>query len=133
MDEGKLTSTQGDQAQQFIDAYLAAMKSDLDRLATRISEIASLPGVEVFALSDEMLERAISLRSEVPNLKPFDEAILAGILVRAARIPRTGAQIFFCDLDGDLVPSDRKGQSRPELHRLYSAAGITVRQDFLVP
>lgn len=95
MDEGKLTSTQGDQAQQFIDAYLAAMKSDLDRLATRINEIATLPGVEVFALSDEMLERAISLRSEVPNLKPFDEAILAGILVRAARIPRTGAPIFF--------------------------------------
>ena len=41
--------------------------------------------------------------------------------------------LWFCDLDGDLVPVDKKGNQRKDLAALYIAAGITVRQDFQVP
>ncbi len=80
-----------------------------------------------------MLDRAIALRREVATLKPFDEAILAAVLIRAADVKAAATALFFCDLDGDLVPIDRKGQPRKELVNLYAAAGIKVQQDFAVP
>jgi hypothetical protein len=81
-----------------------------------------------------MLDRAIALRREVATLKPFDEAILAAILIEAGDARAADAtDLFFCDLDGDLVPIDRKGNPRKEFVALYAAADIVVRQDFQVP
>jgi hypothetical protein len=100
----------------------------------RIESIRGLAGVEVFALDDRMLDRALALRTEVATLKPFDEAILAAVLVKASDLKAGGStDLWFCDLDGDLVPIDRKANPRKELVALYAAAGITVRQDFQVP
>ena len=88
----------------------------------------------MFALDDRMLDRALRLRTEVATLKPFDEAILAAVLVKAGELRAAGASdLWFCDLDGDLVPVDRKGNPRRELVALYAAAGVTVRQDFRIP
>ena len=71
-----------------------------------------------------MLDRAIALRREVATLKPFDEAILAAILIKAGDARAADAtDLFFCDLDGDLVPIDRKGNPRKEFVALYAAAG----------
>jgi hypothetical protein len=103
-------------------------------LEDRVDAIKRLAGVEVFALDQRMLDRAIALRREVATLKPFDEAILAAILIKAGDVRAGGAtNLFFCDLDGDLVPIDRKGNQRKELVALYTSAGIVVRQDFQVP
>lgn len=132
--QAKITKEQSEAAVQFLQAYVSSVQADLATLDQRIDDIKSLPGIEVFALSAAMLDRAIELRREVPGLKPFDEAILAAVLVRTNELRADGvATVHFCDLDGDLVPIDRKGNDRKELVALYAAAGIVVRQDFQVP
>jgi hypothetical protein len=72
---------------------------------------------------------------EVPDVRLVAEVILAAVLVKTSDVKAAGGatDVYFCDLDGDLVPIDRKGNPRKELVTLYTAAGITVRQDFLVP
>jgi hypothetical protein len=129
----KLGAETAAQATAFLDAYVGSVESGMATLAGRIDAIRSLPGVDVFALDDRMLDRALALRSEIAMLKPFDEAILAAILVKAGDLTVQGQPKWFCDLDGDLVPFDRKGNPRKELVALYTAAGVTVRQDFRVP
>jgi hypothetical protein len=78
-----------------------------------------------------MLQRALELRDEVrePELKPFDEAILAVVLVRAGTID-SGWRRLFCTLDYDLSPFDRKSNVRPQLKAAYDAIGLEVRTAF---
>jgi hypothetical protein len=131
---GRLSTETATEALAFLDAYVASVRSDVATLEDRVDSIHGLAGVDVFALDQRMLDRAIALRREVATLKPFDEAILAAILIKAGDVRGAGAtDLFFCDLDGDLVPIDRRGNLRKELVALYAAAGITVRQDFQVP
>lgn len=131
---GRLGATTASEADAFLNAYIASVESGMATLDARIDAIRSRAGVDVFALDDRMLDRAIALRKEVATLKPFDEAILAAVLVKAGDLKASGAtDLWFCDLDGDLVPVDRKGNPRKELVALYTSAGITVRQDFRVP
>ena len=132
--EGKLGAATASEAATFLTAYVTSVESGMATLEARIDEIRTLAGVDVFALDDRMLDRAIALRTEVASLKPFDEAILAAVLVKVGDVRASGAtDVWFCDLDGDLVPVDRKRNPRKELAALYAAAGITVRQDFRVP
>jgi hypothetical protein len=131
---GKVTRQNDAEARVFLDAYVNSVNADMAALERRVEAISGLPGLDVFALDQRMLERAIALRAEVPTLKPFDEAILAAVLIRADQVKTDpGADLFFCDLDGDLVPVDRRGNPRKELIAVYAAVGITVRQDFQVP
>lgn len=127
---GKLTREVAANAGTFLDVYVNQVRADLAALPRRIDEIRSLVGVEVFGLSEPMIERAIDLRHQVEPLRPFDEAILAAVLVRATELE---GEKYFCTLDADLVPVDGRGRLRGDLARLYDAAGIVVRQDFLVP
>jgi hypothetical protein len=130
----KLKATTASEADAFLNAYVASVESGMSTLDARIDAIRTLAGVDVFALDERMLDRAIALRTEVVALKPFDEAILAAVLVKAGDLKASGAtELWFCDLDGDLVPVDRKRNPRKELVALYAAAGITVRRDFRVP
>jgi hypothetical protein len=132
--EGKVNTTTAAEADVFLDAYIATVKTGMLALDARIDAIRTQTGIDVFALDDRMLDRALRLRTEVATLKPFDEAILAAVLVKAGDLKATGAtDLWFCDLDGDLVPVDKKGNPRKELVASYAAAGITVRQDFRVP
>jgi hypothetical protein len=132
--EARISAATAEAANNFLSAYVDSVQAGMANLAQRIDAICSYPGVEVFGLDDRMLERAIALRTQVAMLKPFDEAILAAVLVKAGDLAASGASaLFFCDLDGDLVPVDSKGNPRKEVMALYGAAGITVRQDFLVP
>lgn len=119
---GKFGPTTDAEAKTFLDAYVNSVQADMATLETRIGAIYGLHGVDVFALDQRMLDRAIALRSEAAALKPFDEAILASVLVKAADLKAGGeTALFFCDLDGDLVPTDRRGNPRKELVALYSA------------
>jgi hypothetical protein len=130
----KLSASTSAEASTFLDAYVNSVNTDIATLEDRVDAIKTLPGIDVFALDQRMLDRAIALRREVDGLKPFDEAILASILIKAGDQKAGGAtSMVFCDLDGDLVPFDRRGNPRKELVTLYAAARITVRQDFLVP
>jgi hypothetical protein len=132
--EGKVNTTTAAEADVFLDAYIPTVKTGMLALDARIDAIRTQTGIDVFALDDRLLDRALRLRTEVATLKPFDEAILAVVLVKAGDLKATGAtDLWFCDLDGDLVPVDKKGNPRKELVASYAAAGITVRQDFRVP
>jgi len=74
----------------------------LDNLEARVEGLKAEKGFHIFLLSTEMLERSISLATEV-DLKPFDNAILAAVLVRAHGLLNEGeSDRAFCELDGDL-------------------------------
>ena len=86
---------------------------------------------EVFPLSEEMLRRAVDLSTQNLDLKPFDQAILAAVLVRGEALRAEGAdEVSFCELDSDLQPWDKNGRNKEPLSGLYDSAGIWVYGDF---
>jgi hypothetical protein len=114
----------------FLQIFSNTVTTELTRLDQRLTEIENARGVDVFALDEQMLERSIELRTEVPDppLKPFDEAILAAVLVRATSLA-PDARRAFCTLDLDLSPIVR-GSVRKHLKAIYDAAQIDVRTTF---
>jgi len=75
--------------------------------------------------------RAVELSLQNLDLKPFDQAILAAVLVRAHELRDSGADaITFCELDGDLQPWDKDGRPKEPLHTLYADSGVLVYGDF---
>jgi hypothetical protein len=78
-----------------------------------------------------MLIRAVELSIQNLQLEPFDQAILAAVLVRAEALRDQGADdVCFCELDGDLQPWDKNGRNKLPLVTLYDAARIWVYGDF---
>jgi hypothetical protein len=67
----------------------------------------------MFALDDEMLDLANDLALRKVAQKPFDHAILAGILVSASRLRSRGERgISFAELDSDLRPWGLRGENK---------------------
>lgn len=134
--EGALTPERADTLSRTLEQYRAGVNHELHHLNDVLEAVREAPGVRAFALSDPMLERAIQLRADgVNELKPFDEAILAAILVEARAVgERHGSNadfaMAFCTLDGDLKPWSRDGQRKEPLASLYAQAGLTVYDDF---
>jgi hypothetical protein len=103
----------------------------LDELEVRLQSLTQDPGIEVFALTEAMLARAVELASLNLDLKPFDQAILAAILVRGEQLRDDGAgEIAFCELDSDLQPWDKNGEAKQPLTGLYDSAHVWVYGDF---
>ena len=126
-----LSAEESQTARRVLDRYETTVLAELDRLDERIASLRSHPGIEVFPLSEEMLVRAVELSIQNLDLKPFDQAILAGVLVRARALRDLGADdIAFCELDGDLQPWDKNGRSKQPLSALYDAVGVWVYGDF---
>ncbi len=116
-----------------LDQYEAAVLSELDELDLRLQSLTEDPGIEVFALTEVMLARAVELASLNLDLdlKPFDQAILAAILVRGEQLRDQGAdEVAFCELDSDLQPWDKNGQAKQPLTGLYDSAHVWVYGDF---
>jgi predicted nucleic acid-binding protein len=117
---------------QSLDRYERIISAALDALETTIGGLKNESGVEVFHLTESMLELALSLGTEKLELGPFDHVILPAVLTRAAEVRQqySEAELFFCELDGDLQPWDRNGHIRPALAQLYDDAHIWVYGDF---
>jgi hypothetical protein len=114
-----------------LEQYEATVTAELEDLDERLRALTNHPGVEVFALRDEMLARTIELSTQNLDLKPFDQAILATVLVRAEELRDQGEHdISFCELDGDLQPWDKNGRSKQPLTALYDSAQVWVYGDF---
>lgn len=134
--EGQLSSESADGVTQALELYRARVTRELHVLNDTLEAVRTTPGVEAFALSEVMLERAIQLRADgVNDLKPFDEAILAAVLVKARALrdqhaAETDFSIAFCTLDGDLKPWARDGTRREPLASLYDQEMLTVYPDF---
>jgi hypothetical protein len=85
---------------EVLGQYEAKVGKELDDLDATLEALRQQPGLDVFALNDRMLERAVSLSAKNLNWRPFDQAIVAGILVRAEELRAAGADdLCFCELD----------------------------------
>jgi hypothetical protein len=128
---GKVSVPRADTVRLVLDQYEAIVSAELEELDGRLLSLARHPGIEVFALIDQMLSRSIELSTLNLDLKPFDQAILAAVLVRAEELRNDGErEIAFCELDSDLQPWDRNGRTKQPLTTLYDSAHIQVYGDF---
>jgi hypothetical protein len=116
-----------------LDRMEARVKADLDQLEDTLKNLKAAPGIEVFDLSQDMLERCSNLSFLKLDLQPFDQAILAAILVRAGRLLADGIdEMAFCELDSHLQPWDKDSNRKERLAGLYDAARVWVYGDFLL-
>jgi hypothetical protein len=83
---GELNDRQAADAHQLAEKYEQGIRKELKGCSSTLKRIASLPCVRVFAFDDEMLELANQLAFTDTAQKPFDHAILAGVLVAASRL-----------------------------------------------
>ncbi|HKQ86776.1 MAG TPA: hypothetical protein VJS43_08405 [Candidatus Acidoferrales bacterium] len=115
-----------------LDQYESFILSELEQSEAHIQSLKNENGVNVFALTEHMLESSLKLGTEKLELDPFDYSILPAILSRAADITagENDAELFFCELDGDLQPWDRNGNRKPVLAQLYDDAHVWVYGDF---
>lgn len=114
-----------------LDQMEGLVKHDLDQLNDLLKNLRDEPGVEVFHMDEEMYERCAGFSNL--GLQPFDQAILASILVKAETLKRTGIERFaFCEADSDLQPWDKLGNAKEPLVSYYDQAAIWVFQDFLL-
>jgi hypothetical protein len=135
--KGMLKPDAAEIAIRFLDAFDRHVTEDIQRIDARLDALLEKPNVKAFALSEAMLARVLDLRRsviEVNQMKPFDEAILAAVLVQAEAERCNGASdLTFCTLDADLLPWTKRREPRPELDALYKQAGLTVLASFEVP
>jgi hypothetical protein len=85
----------------------------------------------MFAFDDEMLDLANQLALTKVAQKPFDHAILPGILVCSSRLWNQRERgISFAERDSDLQPWGEKGAAKDDLRKLYDDAHVWVYVDF---
>ena len=116
-----------------IDLMENVVKNDLRRMEATLRDLTKSPGLDVFPMSHAMLARSTDLCFELAELKPYDQAVLAAILVRADELLKNGErELVFCELDSDLQPWDRSRRLKPKLTDLYNRANIWVYGDYLL-
>jgi hypothetical protein len=129
--QGHLAQSDDEATRRVLQQFEALVKKDLDHLEETLATLKNEKGVDLFPLNQSMLERSLSLATEKVDLKPFDLAILAAVLVRAQELGAEERSDFaFCELDSDLQPWGKDGRDKPALKRLYDNAHIWVYGDF---
>ncbi len=107
------------------------VREELDQLDRTLASLRNSEVIESFPLNDRMLSRAVDLSALDLWLTPFDQAILAAILVRAEELRSAGeTDLCFCETDADLQPWDKNDNSRQPLTSLYDSASVWVYGDF---
>jgi hypothetical protein len=130
-DQGELNDEQAREAHELADRYVQSIGKELNAVPSMLKEVAALPCVKVFAFDDEMLDLANQLAFTKAAQKPFDHAILAGILVCSSRLWNQGGRgISFAEVDSDLQPWGAKGGPKEDLRKLYDEAHVWVYGDF---
>jgi hypothetical protein len=116
--EGKVEHSSADTVRVILDQYEATVSNELDDLDYRLQKLTQHSGIDVFALSEIMLARTIQLSTMNLDLKAFDQAILAAVLVRAEQLRDEGADdLAFCEVDSGLQPWDKNGRTKQRLPR----------------
>jgi hypothetical protein len=106
---GELDEARTTEAHRLADKYVQSINKELSSVPSILKGLASLPCVKMFALDDPMLDLANQLAFTTVAQKPFDHAILAGILVSSSRLWNQGERgIAFAEKDGDLQPWGQK-------------------------
>lgn len=114
-----------------LNQYERSIQRDLHSLTNKLKLLAELPCVHIFALDDAMLARATELALAGITLQPYDQAVLAGVLVSAERLWNSGERLLaFCETDAHLQPWDKEGRSKTPLKDAYDKAHVWVYEDF---
>ena len=128
---GELNDERSKEAHQLAEKYVQDIYKELNAVPTILKKVADLSSVKMFALDDEMLDLANQLSLTNVAQKPFDHAILAGILVSSSRLWNQGGRgISFAEIDSDLQPWGSKGAPKDDLRKLYDDAHVWVYGDF---
>lgn len=128
---GELNEEQAREAHELAERYIQSINRELSAVPSILKEVAGLPCVRVFAFDDEMLGWANQLALTKVAQKPFDHAILAGILVCSSRLWNQGERgISFAEIDSDLKPWGPKGAPKNDLRKLYDDAHVWVYGNF---
>jgi hypothetical protein len=131
--EGIVTAEEDDVTRRALDRMEGRVRTDLERLDKVFQEFSENAELEVFDLTQAMLENCTQLSYLDLGLEPFDQAILSAVLVRAKQISNedAAADLAFCEPDKHLQPWDKAGDKEPLL-RIYDEARIWVYSDFLL-
>jgi len=132
-DECVVNAGEDETTRRVLDLMEGREKADLGRLDDAFQTLKAAEGIEIFNLSQQMLERCADLSYLKLGLQPFDQAILAAILVRGEQLLSEGADdIAFCEVDSDLQPWDKDQNRMERLAELYDKVRIWVYGDFLL-
>jgi hypothetical protein len=108
------------------------VRNHLANLDAELAQLRTAPGIDIYPLSEGMLERCALLSFEGLGLGPYDQAVLAAVLVRAEEMLVDGQrELVFCELDADLQPWDKSGARKEKLAQLYDNANVWVYGDYL--
>jgi len=129
--EGTVSPEQERATREVLDRFELQVRRELGQLDDILASLRGQPGLEIFPLNERMLERAVALSELDLSLKPFDQAILAAVLVRAEELRAAGGlELCFCETEADLQPWGRRGEAKRPLAALYDAAQVWVYGDF---
>ncbi len=116
-----------------IDQMENNVRNDLRVMEQTLRDLAESPGLEIVHYDAEMMARSTEYCFLLPALKPYDQAVLATVIVRAERLLQAGErEMFFSELDSDLQPWDSKGASLEKLAQIYDDANVWVCGDYLL-
>src|SRR5947208_2943582 len=94
-------------------AFLTRWNGRRHQFDQTLTSLTRQPGVDVFPFDVAMLERTTVFALEKLDLHPFDQAVLAAVLVRTEALRFDGETEFgFCELDSDLQPWDEHGKRK---------------------
>ncbi len=130
-DSSKVTPEDYQITDRLLNRFDASVKSELARLPQILGALRTEPNLEIFALNDAMLEMAVELSFMDLSLQPYDQSVLAAVLVRGRELWNEGErELCFCELDKDLQPWDKDFKRTPPLADLYDRARVWVFGNF---
>jgi hypothetical protein len=130
-ESSRLNTDDFDTIDGLLNQFESSIASELAALSKTLLTLRSEPNIEVFSLNEEMLAMAVGLAFEDLSLQPFDQSVLAAVLVRARELWDAGErEMCFCELDKDLQPWDRERKRKLPLAELYERAGVWVFGNF---
>ena len=132
-DEDRIKLEDANAAFRVFDKFDGLVSHELTKVSERLRSLISHPGLNIFPLSESMLERQISIGAMDLSLKPYDLAVLAAVLVQSEELQQDEhSWVGFCELDSDLQPWDKSGARKPILSDLYDNSRVWVYGDFLL-
>jgi len=128
--EDRVSPEQDRMTREVLDRFEHQVRGELKELDETLVSLRQEPDLDAFPLNEGMLERAVLLSTLDLSLKPFDQAILAAVIVRAEELRGAGFDLCFCEADSNLQPWDKHGEPKQQLTDLYDAAQVWVYGDF---
>jgi len=128
---GNVEPQQEETVRRILDQMESLVKRDLERLADSLNDLLAQKGVEVFHLEEEMWLRTTELSHLGLQLQPFDQAILASILVKSEMLKKQGVNRFaFCEAIPTFSPGTRLERQRSHWRGYMMTLGFGCTEIF---